>query len=71
MLRSGHRRLIRYPYAEGYRAALLRARADLKLIEEDLRLEHAMQREEIEGLRAQIAELRQLAGLRDPAQPLQ
>jgi len=59
------RRLAR-PFVRGYRVALLHARRSLQLVEEDLCLE----REEVEALRAEMAELRALAGLRDPALPL-
>jgi len=70
MLRSNGRRVVPVQFTAGYRMALLRARADLKLIEEDLRLEHQQIREEIEVLRAEIAELRSLAGIPEPGQPL-
>ena len=46
------------------------ARRTLKLVEDDLRLENAMIREEIETLRAEMAELRQMAGIPEPGQPL-
>jgi hypothetical protein len=69
MLRNG-RRLITPAYAMGYRAAISHARRSLRLVEEDLRLENQMIREEIETLRAETAELRSLAGMRDPDAPL-
>jgi hypothetical protein len=59
------------PFVRGYRVAFAHARRDLARVKEDLRLEHEMMAEEIAALRAEIAELRKLAGLRDPATPLQ
>jgi len=64
------RRLITPAFALGYRAAMTHARRSLKLVEQDLRLEHAQMREEIEALQAQLIELRQMAGVPDPDQPL-
>jgi len=70
MLRNG-RRTVAVQFTRGYRVALAHARRDLARIEEDLRLEQQQTAEELETLRAEVAELRTLAGLRDPATPLQ
>jgi hypothetical protein len=58
------------PWLAGYRVAFQHARRSLQLVEEDLRLENQMIREEIETLRAEMAELRQMAGIPEPGQPL-
>ena len=72
MLRNNNgRRIVSVQFTRGYRVAMAHARRDLSRVEEDLRLEHQQMCEEVEQLRSEIAELRQLAGLRDPATPLQ
>ena len=64
-------------FVDGYRAALTRARADFVALEEKWRraYERIFQeaerlREETEQLKTEIASLRLLLGLRDPALPL-
>ena len=47
------------------------ARRSLRLVEEDLRLEHAQLLEQLQEVRTELVELRQLAGLCDLDQPLQ
>jgi hypothetical protein len=69
MLRNSHgRRLV---YSAGYRDALTMARADLATLTNKFQRGYEELVEEVERLRHQVRELRVLAGLRDPSQPLQ
>ena len=68
MRRDSGRRLF---YSAGYAAALMRARADLYAQHSSHLRDYAALQREVEELRRQVAELRALAGLRDPSQPLQ
>jgi phage shock protein A len=67
MLRNNSRRLL---YSAGYAAALVMARADLATLAASFERNYTALIEEVEELRRQVAELRVLAGLRDPALPL-
>ena len=67
MMHSGRRVL----YSAGYQAALLMAYADLHALSGRFQRNYVASQQEVEELRREVAELRQLAGLRDPAQPLQ
>jgi hypothetical protein len=67
MLRNNSRRLL---YSAGYAAALTMARADLAALTASFQRNYTALIEEVEELRAEVAELRVLAGLRDPALPL-
>jgi len=69
MQRNSHAR--RLLYSSGYAAALMLARADLFALRGGVERDHAALRAEVTELRRQVAELRALAGLRDPSQPLQ
>jgi hypothetical protein len=69
MLRNSYgRRLV---YSAGYRDALTMARADLAALTNKFQRGYEELIEEVEKLRRQVSELRVLAGLRDPSQPLQ
>jgi hypothetical protein len=67
MRRDGGRRVL---YTQGYLAALTMARADLHAMSASFQRDYAALLEEVEVLRREIAQLRVLAGIRDPAQPL-
>ena len=67
MRRDGGRRLL---YSSDYAAALMLARADLFALRGGVERDHAALRAEVTELRRQVAELRALAGLRDPTTPL-
>jgi hypothetical protein len=66
MLRNGRRVL----YVTGYRDALVKAHADLAALTASFERDYAALCQEVEELRREVAELRVLAGLRDPALPL-
>ena len=57
-------------YSSGYVAALTVARADLAALAGTFQRDYVALRQEVEDLRAEISELRKLAGVRDPALPL-
>jgi hypothetical protein len=65
MLRD--RRLL---YSAGYRAALLAAHADLDSLAGRFQRDYTALLQELEELRAEIAELRALVGVRNPHQRL-
>jgi hypothetical protein len=67
MLRNNSRRVL---YSAGYAAALSMARADLAALTNKFQRGYEELIEEVEELRRQVRELRVLAGLRDPALPL-
>jgi len=69
MLRNTYGR--RVVYSAGYRAAMMMARADLFALSGRFQRDHLALQREVEELRREVAELRALAGLRDPALPLQ
>jgi uncharacterized protein HemX len=58
-------------YSAGYAAALTMARGDLAALTASFQRDYTALIQEVEDLRRQVAELRVLAGMRDPAQPLQ
>jgi hypothetical protein len=68
MLRNSYGR--RVLYSAGYRDALLVATADLAALANKFQRDYEELIEEVAGLRRQVAELRVLAGVRDPALPL-
>jgi hypothetical protein len=68
MLRNSYSR--RLVYSAGYAAALTMARADLTALTGRFQRAHTALIQEVEELRREVAELRVLAGLRDPAAPL-
>ena len=57
-------------YSAGYAAALMQARADLYAQHVSHVRDYLALQQEVEELRREVAELRALAGLRDPAQRL-
>jgi prephenate dehydrogenase len=63
MLRNNGRRLL---YSAGYRDALRVAHADLDALSDRYMRDYTVLLQELEELRAEVAELRQLAGVRDP-----
>jgi hypothetical protein len=69
MLRNSYSR--RLVYSAGYAAALTMARADLYAFSNRFMRDYTALIREVEELRHKVAELRALAGVRDPAQPLQ
>jgi hypothetical protein len=66
MMHNGRRLL----YSAGYRDALTMARADLDALAGKFERDYTALIQEVEELRRQVAELRVLAGLRDPSRPL-
>jgi prephenate dehydrogenase len=68
MLRNNGRLVL---YSAGYRDALRVATADLDALSNRFMHDYTVLLQELEALRAEVAELRTLAGLRDPSQPLQ
>jgi hypothetical protein len=66
VLHNGRRLL----YSAGYRDALIMARADLDALTDRFQRDYMALIQEVEELRREVAELRVLAGLRDPALPL-
>jgi hypothetical protein len=68
MLRNSNGRKLLY--SAGYAAALTMARADLHALSNRFMRDYAALIQEVEELRREVAELRVLAGLRDPAAPL-
>jgi hypothetical protein len=70
MRRDGGRILYSPQYVAGFASALVTARADLHSMSASHRRDYAILCKQIETLRAEIVELRKLAGVRDPRQPL-
>jgi hypothetical protein len=58
-------------YSAGYRDAFVKAHADLAALTNKFQRDYEELIEEVEELRRQVRELRVLAGVRDPAAPLQ
>jgi hydrogenase maturation factor len=57
-------------YSAGYRAALIMAHADLDALAGTFERNYVALQQEVEELRREVAELRAIAGVRDPALPL-
>ena len=69
MLRNDRRLLFHPLYVQGYRAALIMARADLHALNGSFQREMTELYREVEELRQEVARLRALAGLRERARP--